>query len=160
MQPLRDKISIWCLANAPCIARIYLEEVSHSKSLNCLGDRDRDLWEPLLSVAMAIEEEAALDGQLIEDMLAYASDKSQEKYSAEDESVTNLIERLENVIGDNTVLEITPTKLWEAFKEQGHIHNSTKALARLLSPIGLKAVNKHVPGTSKSPRLYTITRIT
>ncbi|MCF8049491.1 MAG: DUF3631 domain-containing protein [Desulfarculaceae bacterium] len=158
LQPLRDKISVWCLANAPSIARIYLEEVSHNKSLDCLGDRDRDLWEPLISIAMAIEEEASVDTDFVDKMVALAGAMSQVKYAAEDENVARLINRLETIMGENPFLEMTPTELWEAFKAHGHILKSTKALAGLLSPIGITAVPTWRPDEKKTERVYTIYR--
>lgn len=162
LQPLRDKISVWCLSNAASVARIYFEEIAHNNSLNCLGDRDRDLWEPLISIATVIEGDATECNDLINSMVSLAVDSSQDKYQAEDEQALRLIGRLEQILGEEDTLEITPTDLLEAIKGNKGFSLSpiqnTKVLAGRLATIGMKSVSKWDTTEHKAKRVYTISR--
>ena len=158
VQPLKDHIYIWALQNAGKLADIYNHTVSSFKGLDPLGDRDRDLWEPLVSIALALHSGCVTDNQVLNNLISLSGDFGDIKIETEEESVMRLVGKLEACLGDRNSIHITPTELRQFLLDNGTIIGSEKALAQRLAPLGLNSKSTWNSDTKKSMRAYELTR--
>lgn len=157
MQATRDGLYTWALTHAPDIAEVYTN-IDSFKSLDGLGDRERDLWEPLITIASLCDSEKGEALTLTDELCSLAHDLSKVRAETDTASVTQVLAVLGEIVGDESELKITPTNLLGQFKERPYFEwlRSAKALAGLLSPLGIVSGSHRSPGAKESARMYKI----
>lgn len=154
-QRLRDACYTWALTRAADLTEVYEGEFPE---LQALDDRARDLWEPLLAIAMLADAEADRLGtpeRLASTLVALAHHLSGVRDEG-DTTTVKLIEALEAIVETEGRDVFTPSELLELLRA----HNlewvkSSKALAGLLNPLGLVSTWRWQGG--KSARAYVVT---
>jgi hypothetical protein len=160
MQPTWDRLYIWALTNATEIAETYgaIDSLPH---LDGLTDRERDLWEPLVSVALIADRESKGDATPVADEIAsLARDLSVVRAEIDTANVTDIIDVLEETLEGKEKVRIAPTTLLDKFKLRPEFEwvKSAKRLANLLAPLGLVASSQRDldPMNGKRGRRYAI----
>ncbi len=160
VQALRNACYAWALTHAADLAEVY--EADAFPVLDDLDDRARDLWEPLISIALLADAEGQEAGEQVnfaKTLMAVARDLSGVRDEG-DTTTARLIEALETIVeGEKT---FTPSELLKLLKAKEGFEwlRSTTALARLLNPLGLVARYDKilVEGRRKSVRHYYLDR--
>ena len=157
MQATRDRLYTWALTHAPYIAKVY-EKIDSFKALDGLGDRERDLWEPLITIALLCDSEKGEALTLTDELCSLAHDLSKVRAETDTANVTQVLDVLGKVLGDSSELRITPTDLLKKFKGTVYFEwlMSTKALAGLLAPLGIISNSQRRPETGRVSRMYKI----
>ncbi len=157
MQSTRDRLYIWALTHAGDLARVY-DRIDSFEALEGLGDRERDLWEPLVSIALLCDSEGAATRELTDELCSLAQDLSKLRGEIDTANVIQVLGRLEDLLGSSQEIKISPSDLLKHFKEDSYFEwlKSTKALAGLLAPLGLISGNHRYPETGKVTRMYKI----
>ena len=136
-QSLRDQLYIWALTHAADLAEVYAQDAF--PALRELDDRARDLWEPLLSIALLADVEAEETGETTDfaaSLTRLARDLSGVRDETETTTVT-LIEALSAITSEERREEFQPAELLRLLQARGFDWlRSTKALASLLNPLG------------------------
>lgn len=138
-QTLRDSCYTWTLSHAADLAEVY--EADGFPGMQALDDRARDLWEPLVSIAMLADAEAEGSG-FAETLIALAGGLSGVRDEGET-TTAKLIEALGEILKAEGRESYTPTELLHLL--QGHGFDwlkSTRALAGLLHPLGFFATKR------------------
>ncbi len=161
-QELRDACYIWALTHAADLAEVY--EADAFPALDTLDDRARDLWESLLSVALLADAEATEAGEqadFAKILVALARNLSAVRDEG-DTMTAKLVEALEAIVEEEQREVFTPTELVKFInaREGSDWPGSTKALAGLLTPLGLVARHDKIPveGRRKTVRHYHLDR--
>ena len=156
-QALRDKCYTWALIRSADLAEVY--DAGIFPILEGLDDRARDLWEPLISIALLADAEAVADGgkpEFANELAALALDLAGVR--DEGDSVTaKLIETLLATVKMHGREAFTPTELFIHLKGRGFDWiKSTRSLAGLLNPLGFVSTpdKVQIEGRWKSARLY------
>ncbi len=141
-QRLRDACYIWALTHAADLAEVYEGEFPE---LQALDDRARDLWEPLLAIALLADAEAGHlgePGSLASTLVALAHDLSGVRDEG-DTTTVKLLEALTNLVETEGRESFTPSDLLKRLQDQGFEWlKTTKALAGLLNPLGIVSGKK------------------
>ncbi len=162
-QAVRDSCYIWALTHAADVAEVY--EDATFRSLEALDDRARDLFEPLLSIALLADveaQEAGEPGEFAKSLTALAQDLSGVRDEG-DTIIPKLIEALESIVETEGRDTFTPTELLRLLTaKDGSLWwlKSPKALAGILNPLGFVARYSKVliEGRRKSTRQYQLSR--
>jgi len=160
MQETRDRLHIWALTHAPDLARVY-EAIHEFSALDGLPDRERDLWEPLVSTALLCDSEYETEKRpLTDELCALAHKLSKVRVEIDSANVTQILNVLEGVLDGKQEVKISPTELLNRFKENPYFEwlKSAKSLAGLLAPLGLTSSTHRYPETGRPTRLYQIKR--
>ncbi len=148
-QELRDACYTWALTHAADLAEVY--EADAFPALDNLDDRARDLWEPLLSVALLADAEANEAGEqadFAKILVALARNLSAVRDEG-DTTMAKLVEALEAIVEEGDRQTFTPSELFKVLsaKEGFEWLRSTKALAGLLNPLGLFSLRRRYGGS-------------
>jgi len=159
LQPIRDKLYIWALGHAADVCRVY-EEMDGLKGLDRIGDRERDLWEPLISISLLCDTEREGGRQITDSLVAQAVSMADIKGQVEAGDVAEIVRVLEKVLNGQEEIRITPTDLLLRFRLDSAFEwvKSTRRLAGLLSPLGLVSGTLVFGGEGKRKRGYQITQ--
>lgn len=161
-QRLRDACYTWALTRAADLTEIYEGEFPE---LQALDDRARDLWEPLLAIAMLADAEADRLGtpkvsastseRLASTLVTLAHHLSGVRDEG-DTTTVKLIEALDAIVEAEGRDIYTPSELLELLRARNlEWVKSPKALAGLLNPLGLVSNWRWQGG--KSARVYVVT---
>lgn len=162
-QALRDACYIWALTHAADLAEVY--EADAFPGLDVLDDRARDLWEPLISIALLADAEAEGTGDRTEfakTLAELAADLSGVRDEG-DTTINMLIGALIYIRKEKDRETFTPSELLKLLKPMGFDWvRSTRHLAGLLNPLGLMARSDKilVEGQRKSVRHYYLDHAT
>ncbi|MBI3988826.1 MAG: DUF3631 domain-containing protein [candidate division NC10 bacterium] len=136
-QALRDRCYTWALTHAAELAEVY--EADDFPGLEDLDDRARDLWEPLLSIALLADAEAGEGGGFAETLSSLARDLSGVRDEG-DTVIPTLISALGAIVQVEERETFTPSELLKLLQAKGFEWvKSTRSLAGLLNPLGLFA---------------------
>jgi hypothetical protein len=158
MQGTRDRLYIWALTHAADLAKVY-EAIHGFSALDGLPDRERDLWEPLVSTALLCDSENETEKRpLTDELCALAHKLSKVRAEIDSANVTQILNVLEGVLDGKQEVRISPTELLNRFKDNPYFEwlKSTKSLAGLLAPLGLTSSTHRHPETGRPTRLYQI----
>lgn len=157
MKSTRDRLYIWALSHAGDLAETY-EAIDNFPALDGLGDRERDLWEPLVSIALLCDAENGEERTLTNELCKLALDLSKIRAELDTASVMQVLETLEEVLNGRDEVKITPTELLQRFKDSPYFEwlKSAKGLAGQLGPLGIISNSHRHPETGKTMRLYKI----
>ena len=156
-QALRDACYIWALTHAADLAEVY--EADAFPGLDVLDDRARDLWEPLISIALLADAEDKGAGDRTEfarTLAELAADLSGVRDEG-DTTLNKLIGALAGIRKEEDRETFTPSELLKFLKPMGFDWvRSTRHLAGLLNPLGLVARSDKilVEGERKTVRHY------
>jgi hypothetical protein len=160
MQEVRDNLYIWALTHAHDVAKVYNDQIGQFKEMNRLGDRERDLWEPLVSIALICDAETGETLDLTKEICGLANDLSKLRAEVDTADVTQILEVMEGVLNGKTELWITPTELMNQFKANTYFDwlKSPRRLATLLAPLGWSTggITSRHPETGKPAKHYVI----
>jgi Protein of unknown function (DUF3631) len=145
---MRDDCYVWALTRAADVAEVYEGE----ESLNIVGldDRALELWEPLLTIADVIDQEAANAGKVptfVHTLTALALELAAVRDET-DATTTTLINALLTILKETDKTEVcyTPAELLPLVQAKGFTKlKSTKGLANLMHPLGLIAKHTRFP---------------
>ncbi len=156
---MRDDLYIWALTHADDLHEVY-SAADGFPALEGLGDRERDLWEPLVSIASICDAESGGDQTLTEQLCSLAHDLSRVRLEIDSANVIQILEILTRVLSGKEEIRISPTDLLGRFKEDSYFEwlKSTKNLAGLLAPLGLVSSHQRNPETGERGRTYIVTR--
>ena len=158
MQETRDRLYMWALTRARDLAQVY-DQIDRFDALEGLGDRERDLWEPLASIALLCDSENGEKRSLTDELCALAHDLSKVRAEIDTANVMQLIRVLETVLEGKQEVRISPTDLFKRFKEDHYFVEwlkSAKALAGQLAPLGIISNSHRDPETGKPARRYKL----
>jgi hypothetical protein len=158
MQPMRNDLYIWALTHADDLREVY-DVAGGFRDLDGLGDREKDLWEPLVSIASLCDAEGCENRILTEELCSLAHDLSKVRTEIDSANVIQVLEVLGGVLDGKKEAKVSPTDLLGRFKEEPYFEwlRSTKSLAGLLAPLGLVSSHHRNPQTGKITRAYKIT---
>ncbi len=162
VQELRDACYTWALTHAADLDEVY--EAVAFPSAEGLDDRARDLWEPLLSVALLADAEAQEAGQpadFANTLTALALDLSGVRDEA-DTTTAKLIEAVVAIVKEEQRETFTPSELLKLLKAREGFEwlKSTRALAGMLNPLGLVSRYDKIPDGErrKTVRQYHLSK--
>jgi hypothetical protein len=167
VQGLRDDCYIWALMYADDVSEAYEAEPAKVfgqallPKLSGLDDRARELWEPLLTIAAIVDQEAR-DMRQSPDTLKRLVGLAETLCSLRDDTdirtaklITALRELLEQARKEEE--EWAPTTLWKLLIAKGVPRlKSTKALANAMNALGFFKLSRWGGGTG--PKVYHISR--
>ncbi|MBI3988861.1 MAG: DUF3631 domain-containing protein, partial [candidate division NC10 bacterium] len=156
-QRLRDDCYIWSLTHAGELAEVY--EADDFPGLEDLDDRARDLWEPLLSIALLADAEAREVGEVggFADTLTVLARDLAGVRDEGDTVTARLVEGLGSLVEAEGRETFTPSDLLKFLQAKGFEWvKSTRSLAGLLNPLGLCSGWRWSEG--RSVRAYVITQ--
>lgn len=157
MQGTRDSIYIWALEHAQDVIEIY-NRLDAFRDLAGIGDRERDLWEPLVALSVCCDAEDR-GSKLTPIVVSLAHDLSKVRDQVDSANVRSVLKVLADVIGTRPEVRMSPTDLLRRFREEEHFApwlKSTKALAGILTPLGLHTQSARDEDTKKVARLYRL----
>jgi hypothetical protein len=136
--PLRDRLKIWALAQAPALAALADSQELVLLTRDLADDRLADLVEPLLAVALLADGEE--DEGIAKGFLQFCSKQANRRSAGEGDSDTaTLIRGLRRVLGIDAEVRVRPTDLLRQLTAEESLGwiRSTKSLAGLLTPLEL-----------------------
>ena len=157
LQTTRDKLYIWALTHAAELAQVY-DVIDRFSALEDLGDRERDLWEPLASITLLCDSENGEERPLTDELCQLAYHLSDIRSETDTASVIQVLDTLEEILAGKPEMKITPTELLKRLKENPYFDylKSAKRLASLLAPLGLIPNKSRDRETQKVIRTYKI----
>jgi len=136
--PLRERLRVWSLGNAPALAALANHTALATLTRDLADDRLADLIEPLLAVALLADGEQ--DEEIAQDLLRFCHEQASRRSADEADSDTAAVVRgLLAVVGDREEVRVKPTDLHKQLTAMEGLAwiSSTKSLAGLLTPLGL-----------------------
>jgi hypothetical protein len=134
---IRGDLYVWALKNAETVMEIY-DRVDEIPGLNGLGDRQRDIVEPLLSIALVIDGEGESVG-IVETLKSLAFDmaRSKDERDRAIEAIPAAISVIGNLMNGHTELFISNSALLEEMRKDDALGflESTKALAGFMKKL-------------------------
>jgi hypothetical protein len=119
-EALRDELYLWSLRNAEDVADLY-GKADEFPGLEALGDRQKDILEPLLSIALAIDGEVEDGGPMtmFERLRSLAIDlnKGKEERDKATESIPAAVAILRDQMDGKEELFLTKDSLLEKLRE-------------------------------------------
>jgi hypothetical protein len=157
MQAMRDKLYIWALTHAVDLAQVY-DAIDGFADLEGLGDRERDLWEPLATITLLCDSENGEEKPLTDELCQLAHYLSGIRSETDTASVIQVLDTLEEILTGRHEIKIAPTELLKRFKEKRYFEylKSAKGLAALLAPLGMVTNKIRDRSTGKVIRAYKI----
>jgi hypothetical protein len=157
MQAMRDKLYIWALTHAADLAQVY-DAIDGFSDLEGLGDRERDLWEPLATITLLCDSDNGEEKPLTDELCQLAHHLSGVRSETDTASVIQVLDTLEDIIVDRHEVKIAPTELLKRFKDKPYFEylKSAKGLAALLAPLGMVTNKIRDRRTGKVIRAYKI----
>jgi len=167
VQRLRDDCYIWALMCAADVSEAYEAEPAKVfgkellPTLNGLDDRARELWEPLLTIAALVDQEAR-DMKQPTNTLKRLTELAVTLSSLRDDTdirTAKLIVALREVLKQTgkEEEEWTPTTLWKLLVSRGVPRlKSTRALANAMNALGFFKLSRWGGGTG--PKVYHLSR--
>jgi Protein of unknown function (DUF3631) len=141
-QAMRDDCYVWALTRAEDLAELY--EGEESLNIAGLDDRALELWEPLLTIADVIDQEAENAGKVptfVNTLTALALELASVRDDT-DATTTALINALLSILkdADKSSTYYKPAELLTLVQAKGFSKlKSAKGLANLMHPLGFIA---------------------
>jgi hypothetical protein len=155
IQRLRDECYVWALTRAEDLADLYEADGEEALNIKGLDDRALELWEPLLTIADAVDQEAENAGKpptLVDTLTALALELAGVRDDA-DTTTTQLLNALLTILTEAAKTEerYPPGELLSLVQAKGFTKlKSTKGLANVMQPLGLIAkTTRFLDGTRK-----------
>ena len=142
IQAMRDDCYVWALNRAEDLAELY--EGEESLNIASLDDRALELWEPLLTIADIVDQEAENAGKVttfVNTLTALALELASVRDDT-DPTTTALINALLGILkdADKTSTYYKPAELLSLVQAKGFSKlKSAKGLANLMHPLGFIA---------------------
>jgi hypothetical protein len=159
-EALRADLYIWALRNSEDIADLY-EKADELPGLEALGDRQKDILEPLLSIGLVIDGEAEDGGPMatFERLRSLAIDmgRGREERDRALERIPAAVAIIRDLLENKEELFITSDSLLEELKKDDALSylENRKDVSRLMAKLEMCSIQKRIG--SEKPRGYRFT---
>jgi 5S rRNA maturation endonuclease (ribonuclease M5) len=138
-QRLRSDLFLWALLYASEVAEVY-EGLDEIKEISSLNDREKDVWEPLLSIALVIDEMSI--GNFFDTLVSLALDvsKRDSEKNIMEEAIPNFISLIDEIfLTDKKQCFISSSDLYQQIQNDENLSfiTSKKSLANFIQKLGL-----------------------
>jgi 5S rRNA maturation endonuclease (ribonuclease M5) len=138
-QRLRSDMFLWALLYASEVAEVY-EGLDEIKEISSLNDREKDTWEPLLSITLVVDEISKSNFFDILVSLALDMSKRNSEKNITEEAIPNFISLIDEMFPtDKKQYFISSNNLYQQIQNDENLSfiTSKKSLANFIQKLGL-----------------------
>jgi len=138
-QRLRSDMFLWALLYASEVAEVY-EGLDEIEAISSLNDREKDVWEPLLSIALVVDETSI--SNFFDTLVSLALDMSKRNSEKNimEEAIPNFISLVDEMFPtDKKQYFISSNDLYQQVQNDENLSfiTSKKSLANFIQKLGL-----------------------